>query len=310
MKTRYHDQQNKSSNRFFTRLRFSITVIFYAVLIVATMMNLNPTAPDDPDVQPISAENYSESNWQIYKEIIEMHDQYQEQFDSWRKIFATHAKTVARLIKTFPGSANINESRLSEIISSYEDNPDADKTGDVFAPWTNRWSGEWSNGAQQYHIWETTIISGNRMIQPVTLSENTFINSNSVRKMVNDEKTDIAINIFSQKYGITGWVSKYQHGRYELPHIGYLINETTLLWITQIKEPGNLAKDDSRWFVFLETVNSRENPTEYRIYGQPVIIDNEPIVEAGQRDKHQGIYYAAGSNNNAIAAAVLDFPNN
>jgi hypothetical protein len=303
MKNNYHNQQSKRSNRFF------ISVIFYVAFIVVNMINPNSRAQDETYIQPIISRYYNESNWQPYKEMIEMHDRYQEEFEHWRKLFATHAKKVARLIKTFPGSANINETRLSKIIALYKHHPDMDKTSDVFAPWTNRWSGEWSNGTQQYHIWEPTIMFGDMMIQPVTISENTFINSYSVSKMVEDGKTDIAINVLSRKYGITGWVSKYQHGRYELPHIGYLINETTLLWITQIKEPGNLANNDNRWFIFLETVNSRENPTGYHIYGQPVIINDEPIVEAGQRDKHHGIYYADGSSNNFIAAANLDFPN-
>jgi hypothetical protein len=273
------------------------------------MINPNSIAQDEMDIQSINSENFNKSNWQPYEEMIDVHDQYQEEFARWRKLFATHAKKVAGLIKAFPGSANINETRLTKIIASYEDHPDLDKTGDVFAPWTNRWSGEWSNGTQQYHIWEPTIMFGDKMIQPVTLSENMFINRYSVSKMAENGKTDIAINVFSRKYGITGWVSKHQHGRYELPHIGYLINETTLLWITQIKEPGNLANNGNRWFIFLETVNGRENPTGYHIYGQPVIINDELIVETGQRDKHHGIYYADGSHKNFIVAANQNFPN-
>jgi hypothetical protein len=293
MKNRNQTQQSKKRYRYIIQLQFLVIVFIHFAFIVANFTTINSGVKNRANSQSISSGFYNESNWQPYEEIIEMHDQYQEQFDRWRKLFATHTKKVTRLIKTFPGSENISESRLSDIIASYKINPDLDKAGDIFAPWVNRWSGEWSNGTQQYHIWEPTIILGDRMIQPVTLSENTFINSDSVSKMVDEGKTDIAINVFSRQSGITGWVSKYQHGRYELPHIGYLINEKTLLWITQIKEPGNLTKDDNRWFVFLETVNNRENPTEYHIYGQPVIISDEPIAEAAQRDKHHGIYYAA-----------------
>ncbi|MHC4266621.1 MAG: hypothetical protein ACYSUK_11940, partial [Planctomycetota bacterium] len=167
----------------------------------------------------------------------------------------------------------------------------------------NRWTGEWSNGAPQYHIWEPTQKIDNRMIQPVTLSERFFVERQHVDKTMKSGATDIAINVFSRESGITGWVSKHQGGRYELPHIGYLINETTLLWITQIKEAGKLDASDNCWFVFLESVNRSENQTEYRIYGQPIVINDVPALEPDQWDMHYGVYYATDQKTEPFLAA-------
>jgi hypothetical protein len=247
--------------------------------------------------------NSTQKNWQPYKDMIEMHDQYQSEFSRWRELFARNSTIMAQLIKTFPGNENFDEKQLSQIISSPDMLNKYEKYHDVFKPWTNRWTGEWSNGAPQYHIWEPTQNIDNRMIQPVTLSERFFVERQHVDKTMKSNETDIAINVFNQEAGITGWVSKHQDGRYELPHIGYLINETTLLWITQIKEPGKLDVSDDRWFVFLESVNSSENPTEYRIYGQPVIINDVPALEPDQLDMHYGVYYATDQITEPVLAA-------
>lgn len=224
--------------------------------------------------------------------MIEIHDQYLPELAGWRRLFARHAKELARLLKTLPGGEHLQEEYLGQVFSNAETNYDSLANKDVFAPWVNRWSGEWSNGMQQYHIWDSTYVINGRMVQPVTLSKSQFVNYDSLDEMLRIRQVDIAINVVSPRYGITGWVSKTRNGQLELPHIGYWVNDTTLIWICQIKEPGKLFARDPRWFIFLETVNTSANPAEYRIYGQPVVIKETFSVETGQRGKHCGVYYS------------------
>jgi hypothetical protein len=317
MKNKGYKQQYKKDNKLFVSLKLFINLTLYIIIFTSNLGNLSAQNPyENMNVNYSKSEiankfintGYSNGlNSQLYIDMIKRHDQYQHEFARWRELFARHAKKMAQLIKTYPGSENFSEYQLIKIFSSHDTFFNKEKYNDVFAPWTNRWTGQWSNGTQQYHIWEPTIKIDGRMIQPVTLSEKSFISRDHVGKMVKSGNTDIAINVFSRKGGITGWVSKHQHGRYELPHIGYQINNTTLLWITQIKEPGKLSISDDRWFVFLETVNKSANPTEYSIYGQPVIINKTPVLELGQKGKHHGIYYSMGSSRIAIASGNLDF---
>jgi hypothetical protein len=256
---------------------------------------------------PVTA-NQDWFSYPAFISIIKTHDQYLPELTRWRNLFAQHAKTLARVIKTFPGSENLSQDDLRRIITNQETTLDTLENKDVFAPWTNRWSGVWSNGALQYHIWDSTRVMRGRMIQPVTLSESSFTNYCCVERMAQSGKTDVAINVFSREHGITGWVSKNQRGRVELPHVGYLINDTTLVWLCQIKEPGKLSAPNNRWFIFLETVNTSANPAEYRIYGQPVVIMETVVVESDQRGKHYGTYYSTKLSRAASASGNFDFP--
>lgn len=231
--------------------------------------------------------------------MIETHDRYLPELVKWRRLFARHATELAGLVKTFPGSEDLSEVHLRQIISHPEAMYDSLANKDVFAPWTNRWSGRWSNGSPQHHIWDSTRFVNERWIQPVTLSETEFVDYCRVGEMLQSHKTDVAINVFTRDGGITGWVSKRQHGRVELPHIGYLVNATTLIWICQIKEPEKLFAPDNRWFVFLETIHGSNDSTEYRIYGQPLVITDKISVDSSEPGKHHGTYYSANSNNSS-----------
>ncbi len=279
-----------------------LAVIFHVIYPILNPLNLN--AEDYPGNSTVSitrnqvalektiAVNQDWFNSPAFKNMIQTHDQFLPEFTRWRALFARHADTIARLIKTFPNSGNLSEDHLRQIVANPEKMFDSLENKNVFAPWTNRWSGKWSNGAAQYHIWDTTRIINGRMIQPVTLSENSFINACCVERNIRSRNTDIAINLYSRQYGITGWVSKNQHQRIELPHIGYLVNDSTLLWICQIKSPGELSAPGNRWFVFLETVNNSAIPREYHIFGQPVFITETFGVEASEYGMHHGVYYS------------------
>ena len=122
-------------------------------------------------------------------------------------------------------------------------NPARGVHGRVFDPWDGVWSGQW-NGAgggtsPQRHVWDATVATnaglhwqGVRHIQPVTQSESTFHDAGNTAEGWQSRKVDLGINVVTPGLGITGWVSKRQHGEQELPHVGYLLNPHTLIWIT------------------------------------------------------------------------------
>jgi hypothetical protein len=74
-----------------------------------------------------------------------------------------------------------------------------------------------------------------------------------------------------------------------------LRNDSTLLWICQIKNPERLFARENCWFVFWETVTVSSAPAEYRIYGQSILMTDDFYADAGERDLHRGTYYAVAS---------------
>ncbi|NIV94876.1 hypothetical protein GWN42_19315 [candidate division KSB1 bacterium] len=147
----------------------------------------------------------------------------------------------------------------------------------------------------QYHVWEVTYFYDGQWIQPVSLSEYDFTGFHQVQDKLQTGLTDIAVNVFSDELGVTGWVSKWQKTRVEMPHLGYWVNETTLVWFCQINEPEKLVTIDNRWFVFLETVDRSPNPIEYQIYGVQIIVGETLSLVPGQVGKHFGTYYSTTS---------------
>ncbi len=227
--------------------------------------------------------------------MLQKHNAYLAEFAQWRSLFARHAEELAALVKTFPGAEDLSAEELHRLIVQ----PPADLAGrraaEIFQPWTNRWAGLWSNGAPQYHVWDSARFVNGQWIQPVSLSEFEFVEPEYLDDDVRQRRADAAINVYARSHGVTGWVSKYQQGRFEMPHIGYVINDSTLLWICQIKNPERLFTRESCWFVFLETVTISSAPAEYRIYGQSILITDDFYAEAGEQDLHRGTYYAVAS---------------
>jgi hypothetical protein len=227
--------------------------------------------------------------------MLEKHNDYLAEFAQWRRLFARHAEELAALVKTFPGGENLSAAELRRIIAQAPADLSGRHAAEIFLPWTNRWAGLWSNGAPQHHVWDSTRFVNGQWIQPVSMSEYEFVDPGHLDESVRQRRADAAMNVYARGHGVTGWVSKYQHGRFEMPHIGYVINASTLLWICQIKTPERLFARENCWFVFLETVNFSSAPAEYRIYGQSILITDDFYAEAGERDSHRGTYYAVAS---------------
>jgi hypothetical protein len=277
------------------------TIIRIVILVAFSAVSASFTPLSETDAQPVSAECVTASDSMSWfgnpamRQVLEKHDHFLPALKEWRRMWGQHAGALAQLVKTFPGSENLRESVLRDIISDPAGLYDTLVNHDVFEPWTKHWSGAWSNGRMQYHIWNLTVIVGGRWIQPVTLSETAFVDYCSIDTMMQRNETDIAINVFSAADGITGWVSKRQHGRIELPHIGYLVNDTTLLWICREQKSEQSNTGHTPWYIFLETVRGSGDSAEYMIYGQPAVIEDSLSADEHEQGKHHGTYHASVS---------------
>ncbi|NUO79511.1 hypothetical protein HUU05_05495 [candidate division KSB1 bacterium] len=231
----------------------------------------------------------------VMRTMLKKHKDYLAEFTAWRSLFARHSEDLATLVKSFPGAENLPEEELRRIFMQTPRGLADRHAAGVFEPWTSRWAGLWSNGVPQYHVWDSTRFVHGQWIQAVSLSEYEFVSPERLDESVRRRRADAAINVFTRDHGVTGWVSKYQHGRWEMPHVGYVINDSTLLWIYQRKDPARIFARENRWFVFLETVTISSAPAEYRIYGQSILITDDCYAEAAERDLHRGTYYAVAS---------------
>jgi len=227
-----------------------------------------------------------------FVEILRLHDGHDDEFRRWRRLFAQHADELARMVCDFPIAHELDEEAVSRALTRPLSHCDTLSGRDVFAPWTNTWSGLWCNGVRQYHIWDSTRYVDGQWVQPVTLSERRFVQLSEVREKQRQGQADVAINVFSRESGITGWVSKYQKRRLEMPHIGYRINDTTLMWICQIKSPGEVFTPSNCWLVFLEIVAPGRQPAVYRIYGRSICTGKTGVFTCRPEARHFGTYYA------------------
>ena len=225
--------------------------------------------------------------------LIETHNLYLPELKEWRRLIAEHANELARFLKTFPETEYFSEEAIGNAFETQFEFDERLQNMDVFKPWTNRWSGKWSNGKTQYHIWDETRAWNGQWIQPITQSEGEFADKDNLREMMLNNRVELAINGYSCENCITGWVSKRQHGRLEIPCIGYLLSDTTMIWVTQIQKPNGLFTKNTRWFFFLESIDSGSNASQYSIYGQAVVIDNgKVILKSAERGKHFGTYFS------------------
>ena len=152
-------------------------------------------------------------------------------------------------------------------------NPRRGVTRHAFDPWTGWWTGMWHQAdgstAPQKHVWDETQPSaagnqGTRHIQPVTQSVSAFFHSGNAADGWGAGDVDLGINVVSEDLGITGWVSKRQGGnRVELPHVGYLLNPHTLIWITSDRD---VRESATRFMMFFEWIAADRQ--SYGIHGR------------------------------------------
>ncbi len=306
MTKRWNFQKNARANRFLMRWEFLFLLLALAPALTSALTPLTLAAASFARESLHAAFNMlalheassGDPTWlkqTVMRAMLKQHNDYLAEFAEWRGLFARHSEDLAALVKSFPGAENLPEEELRRIFMQTPRALADRHAAGVFEPWTSRWAGLWSNGVPQYHVWDSTRFVHGQWIQAVSLSEYEFVPPERLDASVRRRRADAAINVFTRDHGVTGWVSKYQHGRLEMPHVGYVINDSTLLWICQKKDPARIFARESRWFVFLETVTISSTPVEYRIYGQPILITDDCYAEAAERNLHRGTYHAVTS---------------
>lgn len=227
-----------------------------------------------------------------FAEVLGEHDAFLPHLAHWRRMLAAHASALAGLVKTFPGTEPLSEQRIREVLHAPSGLSPQSQRGDVFRPWAGRWSGQWGDGSPQYHIWDPSRCHEGRQVQFVAQSEKAFPEAARLETMVRHNQADLAVNVFSERFGITGWVSKRQHGPLGIPCLGYLLEPALLLWICQTSGTPRKALAQDGWFAYLESVEASGGSSTYHIYGHAVEITRRGIRYGALTPLHTGHYQA------------------
>ncbi len=110
-------------------------------------------------IKPNKASGQSGPAWleqAAIRAMFRKHNDYLAEFAQWRGLFARRAKELATLVKTFPGGEDLSDEELRRIIVQAHADLSGRHAAEIFQPWTNCWAGLWSNGAPQYHVWDST----------------------------------------------------------------------------------------------------------------------------------------------------------
>ena len=218
-----------------------------------------------------------------FKKVIENHDKGKAKLRTWRENFASRSDELAEFVQRemFPGRSNVIT--RDALVTCFQHELGNRGKQNSFVPWNGRWTGDWENSSgkfKQYHIWDNTVCDDKfskpsfQYVQPVTQASPGV--GNNVKFVIPDKgsydskNVDLGINVWSQENGITGWVSKRQNGIQEMPHIAYLINPKTLLWIAQLDFKGD-------YYMFYETSES----SQYSIKGYAFTAQGKFTKKAG-----------------------------
>lgn len=215
-----------------------------------------------------------------FADVISEHDKFE--FGQWDMDFKSRAEKVGAFFdlayKGSPIPSGITGETVKAALAAgmkgganAKANPQT-----VYNPWDGWWCGKWSNGTTYYHIWDPTVSHGKDWVQLVSQSGSAFVHKDNIESYRGS--VDLAINVAGSR-GLTGWVKK-SDGHY--PHIAYLLQPKTLLWI--MKPP----KGD--WFMFVEWSNG----STYQIEGRQFTVVGQEIGPMGEKassaQRHYGTY--------------------
>jgi hypothetical protein len=267
--------------------------------------------------QMFKDEKYFQPKGSYFGPIIDIHDKYD--WTKLRKFFAGNADFLTDHIMSFPKSKTPPLFRFmkNSIKDIFAYTGETDKTifekdykSDVFDPWANWWCGKWSHGITQYHIWDKTIGRAGKYLQAVTQTIEAspglgFADSSTIEAMVLNNQVNMAINVATKEYGITGWVTKTKSkdGKavtdksgnavlIQMPHIGYLIKRKMLIWLAIERSESNLNDFNGRWYMFLERTNKASDATRYYIYLKSF------VVVTGSIDKSAKVFTGCAGYHN------------
>ena len=228
-------------------------------------------------------EIFCDSSGPYFGPIMDLHDKYD--WVSLRKFFADNVDFLTAFVLAFPKAKvppNFNSKKNETTIRNaltYTGKPTRLMyNSNAFDPWANWWCGKWSDGVTQYHIWDKTIYYRGYYLQLVTQSTYGFAHDLELERMVQYKDVNMAINVSSQKWGITGWVTKFEDGKQiQMPHMGYLLDEKTLIWITIQRDMKTLSDWNGLWLMFVEWTDTAFDPSNYNIYLNTFRVDSGKI---------------------------------
>lgn len=274
-----------------------------------------------------------------FADVIAQHTASLDTLRTAHERFATVAEGLSRLLfRSYPISAGVQNYWHERPSTEQSDHGARSQVRAVFArertafrptaavydPWDGWWRGNWQNGGQsgwpQYHIWDRTReTNGGFYIQPVTQRRGIpatstpdviqrgqdFTTSARLAQHWAAGQVNLAINVWREDTGVTGWVWKKDDGDQILPHIGYLLNRHTLIWITQQhpKTQSNVYDFDygQEFWMFFEWVDGQRRTygihgrkfqfADLSVDGQPddFVPRSEPLGFTTRYEKAQGI---------------------
>ena len=207
-----------------------------------------------------------------FREVIRRHNADLDRLKMMRGTLRDHAGELADYLLTYPLDARgaaFFRGRRGLILDAFRGDSQYQGDANAFDPWDGRWTGNWNGEGgswMQYHLWDATQAVDGQQIQPVTQSTTAEVNRSNLDAAYapaasgNAARVDLAINVWRAGDGITGWASKRQGlPPLEMPHLGYLLNRNTLIWIAQIAFTGP-------FYMFFEWVDPTDN--RYGVHGR------------------------------------------
>jgi len=195
-----------------------------------------------------------------FVDVIKDHDRFlTNELAAWQTMVTKHKSEIAKFLQKYPGTASLSKASIENVLAS-----SSTGSASCFDPWNGKWQGDWNGGgtpSPQFHFWDVTVAHGNQHIQPVTQSTHQLVDATNLSSSFAVKQVDIGLNAWKAGRGISGFVTKYQNTPVKkLPHIGYLLNRHTLLWIAQ-ERPGN-----GDYFMFFEWADPGNG--KYSIHGK------------------------------------------
>lgn len=171
-----------------------------------------------------------------FDDVINDHDKFvSSELGTWRRMVTTYKSEIADFLLTYPGTSRLTKAGIERILAS-----PTTGSASCFDPWNGQWRGTWHGGSDspQYHIWDVTVTHGGQHIQPVTQSTHHLVGAAEIATSLSAKRVDLGLNAWKNGRGVTGYVTKYQGSSAsnpikKLPHIGYLLDDHTLVWIAQ-----------------------------------------------------------------------------
>jgi hypothetical protein len=186
-----------------------------------------------------------------FEKLVERIDENKPRVNTWRSYFAQCRDRFGNTIaSTFNGRSDIGEFPTitidpKELETAFQQREESRRPFDRedFDQFSGMWTGilrgydlstgEETDATTQYLVWDKTSEMHGTYVQKVVGSETRHFQTKSLPDL-SENKVDLVVDLYRDDIGITAWASNYQHGRQEIPLIGYKLDQHKFLWINQM----------------------------------------------------------------------------